>query len=95
MLAFTTDTRDQRPGWDSFDQMVLWAAAVEPRQSFDDITRLLPLGVSYHLIRTALNAAVAEGLVVRIVSTVARYQITPAGQYRLAGASSPDHLAAA
>lgn len=95
MLAFTTDTRDQRPGWDTFDGLVLWAVGARPRQTFDNIAALLPAGVAYHLIRAALNAAIADGLVMRTVSSVSRYQITAAGQYRLAGTSSPGHQAAA
>lgn len=94
MLAYTTSTGTSR-GWDAFDNLVLWAVGARPRQTFDDIAALLPAGVAYHLIRAALNAAVADGLVVRTVSAVPRYQITPAGQYRLAGSSSPGHQAAA
>lgn len=95
MLAYTTSTTDRPRGWDAFDNLVLWAVGARPRQTFDDVAALLPAGVAYHLIRAALNAAIADGFVVRTVSAVARYQITPAGQYRLAGTSSPDHLAAA
>lgn len=92
---FTTDTRDQRRGWDAFDRMVLWAVSNRPRQAFEDITRLLPAGVADHLIREALDTAVRDGLVVCAVSAEPRYQISPAGQYRLAGTSSPGHQAAA
>ena len=95
MLAFTTDTRDQRPGWDSFDRMVLWAVAARPRQGFDDIAAHLPPGIAFHLIRSALDSAVKDGLAMRTVAAESRWQITPAGQYRLAGSSSPGHQAAA
>lgn len=95
MLAFTTDTRDQRPGWDAFDRMVLWAVAARPRQTLDDIAALLPAGVAYHLIRSALDTTVGEGLVVRTVADEPTYRVTPSGQYRLAGTSSPGHQAAA
>lgn len=94
MLAYTTSTGKSR-GWDAFDSMVLWAVAARPRQTFDDIAGLLPAGVAYHLIFSALDAAVAEGLVVRAVAGVSRYQISPAGQYRLAGTTSPGHQVAA
>lgn len=95
MLAFTTDTRDQRLGWDAFDQMVLWAVAARPRQSFDDIAALLPAGVAYHLIESALDNTVGEGLAVRTVAAEPVYRVTPSGQYRLAGTSSPGHQTAA
>lgn len=92
MLAYTTSTGTGR-GWERFDNLVLWAVAARPRQTFEDITNLLPAGVAYHLIRRSLDAAVADGFVVRTVGP--RYQITPSGQYRLAGTSSPGHQAAA
>lgn len=94
MLAYTTGPGPRR-GWDAFDAMVLWAVAQRPRQTFDEIAALLPAGVSYHLIHNVLRLAEGGGLIVRVVASITRYQVTPAGQYRLACTTSPGHQAAA
>lgn len=94
MLAYTTATRDQGHGWDAFDSMVLWA--VSQRAAFGGITQLLPDGIAFHLIHRALELAVADGLLFKVVADDGvRYQLTPAGHSRLATTARPGHQAAA
>lgn len=50
-------------GWDAFDRIVLWAVGARPCQTFDGIVQLLPEGIAYHLVRSALKHAIRAGLV--------------------------------
>lgn len=67
-IAYSTAT-GTNPGWDAFDRAVTWALRQRPQgQTVDDIAQLLPAGISYHLIRTALEVAVADGVAIRVVT---------------------------
>jgi hypothetical protein len=65
-LAYSTATGDRSRGWDAFDRMIAWALTQRPRQTVEDIAQLLPPGISYYLIRRALETAVADGTAARI-----------------------------
>ena len=64
-LAFTSDSRDVRRGWDDFDRYVAWAVRQGDGQTFGEITRRLEPGIEFRLIRQALQLAVQEGRVER------------------------------
>ena len=100
MLAFTTATTDQACGWDQFDSMVLWAVGQRPAATLDHVAAILPAGITYHLIRRALEALCAAGRIVAVIEYGAvRYKPTLAGRKQLFESTDthtrPGHQAAA
>ena len=86
-LVYSTGT-DHARGWDYFDAMVLWAAAQEPHPTLGVVMKWLPVGICEHLVRKALDLAVADGLLLRVVDGAVRYQSTTAGRGRSADLAS-------
>ena len=100
MLAFTTATDDQPRGWAQFDDLVLRAVSQRPAATLDHVAAVLPAGITYHLIRRALEALCSAGRIVAVIEYGAvRYKPTLAGRKQLFESTDthtrPGHQAAA